>query len=360
MKLLLVNGNITEVKGGTESFFLKLRYSLGQDTRIISYNTALKSFMTLGHTPSNQEAVMYHTIDRYLSIYEKVNDVDLIIREAGIGGFYDLKTPQIATFGNPYNTIYTNLSRQGFGAKTHNLQNLNILLHLQKKCGDMAKVNVALSKFMARDMRRIGVTNNVKIINNAVNINAFKPMEKEKIRIMYGIPNDKKVAIWVGSVHAVKGYHIIRELVKKRKDIFWILVFKYKAEVQGKKISANNVKIFTEADTWQMINLYNCADFLLLPSVSEGCSHTVIEAMACDIPVITTNTGQLWETDIKGILTVEDYGIKVNYWNVLSYNAALEELPLNEYSPRKYIIDNKLDMETWGNKWRELVKEVVE
>ena len=212
MKILLVNGNISEIKGGTESFYTKLSNVIGSSARCISLNTAIGSLLP-GYDFQKKESLGSYAIDRYLKYYETVNDVDLIIKEAGVGGFYDLKTPQIATFGNPYHSIFLNFKMNGL-LDFSTLLDRYVFTHLQRNCGNQAKVNIALSKFMVEDMKSIGVTNNVRIIENAVDINKFKPMNKDKLREKYEIPNDKKVAVWVGSYSPVKGFHIIRNITR--------------------------------------------------------------------------------------------------------------------------------------------------
>lgn len=45
----------------------------------------------------------------------------------------------------------------------------------------------------------------------------------------------------------------------------------------------------------ELINLYNCAEVFLFPSFYEGLGFPVMEAMACGVPVITSNTSSLGE-----------------------------------------------------------------
>ena len=74
---------------------------------------------------------------------------------------------------------------------------------------------------------------------------------------------------------------------------------------------------------------YNLFDFIILPSVSEGCSYNIIEALSLGIPVITSNVGgnhELIQNNINGILYeyegIRDFEEKnvyiTNYNNQLS------------------------------------------
>lgn len=359
MKVLLVNGSITEMRGGTESAYLNMGRIFGKDAKLVSYSTAASALsapvidVSKGH-PFD----MYFSIDQYLSYYEKLNDVDLIIREAGVGGFMNLETPQITTNGNPYHTLYIRGITNGMISRLAGMD-IAMKTYLQKRCGDMAKVNVALSNFMIKDMAAIGIKNNVEVIVLGTDTDLYKDMnDKQGLRDKYGIPKDMKVGMWVGSYTPVKGYHIVENLVDVMKDVFWILVFKFENEVMNVTPKSGNVKLFANIDAQKMIELYNCADFLLTPSIVEGCGNSNLEAMCCDIPLVTINSGAIWEHQ-KDILAKRDFGISVNAWNSQSFMDGIKMLEGNEFGPRKYIMDNGLDLVSWRAKWMELAKRVI-
>ncbi|MFM6618980.1 MAG: glycosyltransferase, partial [Dolichospermum sp.] len=52
---------------------------------------------------------------------------------------------------------------------------------------------------------------------------------------------------------------------------------------------------FGTPDQSILIQLYNAADILLAPSLYEGFGLTILEAMACGLPVITSNVSSLPE-----------------------------------------------------------------
>lgn len=58
-------------------------------------------------------------------------------------------------------------------------------------------------------------------------------------------------------------------------------------------------------DQTELINLYNAADLLLAPSLYEGFGLTILEAMACGLPVITSNVSALPEVVADAAIMVD-------------------------------------------------------
>jgi glycosyltransferase involved in cell wall biosynthesis len=69
--------------------------------------------------------------------------------------------------------------------------------------------------------------------------------------------------------------------------------------------------------------LYNCADLFVYPSLYEGFGLPPLEAMACGIPVITSNTSSLPEV-------VGDVGIMVDTTDVNSLCEAMHSVLTNK------------------------------
>jgi glycosyltransferase involved in cell wall biosynthesis len=90
-----------------------------------------------------------------------------------------------------------------------------------------------------------------------------------------------------------------------------------------------------------VVEYYILFDFIILPSVSEGCPYNIIEALGLGIPVITSNVGgnhELIKNNINGILYnytgIRDYEKNTVY--ICNYN---EQLSLIGY----YINDNNFN-----------------
>lgn len=159
------------------------------------------------------------------------------------------------------------------------------------------------------------------IIGNDVNHNLFVPLadreQKKEIRKLYDIPANAKVALSVGRMVAFKGYpdliSALPEVVKAIPETLFIIVSDPDEPEYGKirnAITVNgleaHVRILPTVEQRNLPPLYHLADIFVLYSKridvgmhqEEGFGKTSIEAAACGLPVIVSDTGGQPETVI--------------------------------------------------------------
>jgi len=121
------------------------------------------------------------------------------------------------------------------------------------------------------------------------------------------------------------------------------------------KINSVELKIIYYVDHSKMPVYLNAADILLLTSKWEGSPNIVKEAMACNIPVVSTKVG-----DIEYLFgNIEGY-----YYTDHDSDKLAEKINYvlnNDIKPngRQRIIDLKLDSESVANKLIQLYQEVL-
>ena len=332
-KILLANWTHRKnTPGGTENRYIYLK-QVFPHAELISYADLFnKGELSI----KNYNKAAKQMDEYYIKRYEEDKDI-LIIRDAEVGGILDTShIPQIIIFGNPYRSL-------------KNLFNINyskILLE-PKDIG----TKVAVSTFMKEDMNLSHLVPDT-IIPNPVDIDFFKPLwtRKEDLRAKYKIPRDKRIGMWVGATDIpIKNIAMISQLINIfGEEIFWILVTKNETFISNKEV----IKVFHNIDKETMKELYNCADFYILTSPIEGCNHTIFEAMACNLPCIVSPTGYFFNFWDKRI------GFKVISNDLLVNIGAVKIIDRIKTDSRKFIIDNKLDLKSWGKRWKKLVKEV--
>ncbi len=122
------------------------------------------------------------------------------------------------------------------------------------------------------------------VLPNAVNPNEFYPIPKKKARKILGINADAKLVIFVGSFCNRKGVLRVVEAVEKIENVQLILIG------SGEQIPKSNRILFSGKVPHNEIVLYlNAADIFVLPTLAEGCCNALVEALACGVPIISSD-----------------------------------------------------------------------
>jgi glycosyltransferase involved in cell wall biosynthesis len=106
-----------------------------------------------------------------------------------------------------------------------------------------------------------------------------------------------------------------------------------------------------------MEEVYQGADISVVPTrASEGLSLSLLESMACGLPIITTPVGGLGDAVIdgyNGLIFDPNYESLTNYIRYLAEN---EDLRYKFGERNREIACNCFDIEIWREKWRNLIK----
>jgi len=124
----------------------------------------------------------------------------------------------------------------------------------------------------------------IEIFPNGIDLNLFYPRNRYKMRKKFGFPIDKTIIIFVGHFENRKGPQRVLEAVKGLKNIG--IVF----------IGGGNIPLESENILFKGIlkhslipEMLSAGDFFVLPTLEEGSCNAIIEALACGLPVITSN-----------------------------------------------------------------------
>ena len=119
--------------------------------------------------------------------------------------------------------------------------------------------------------------------------------KKDKISKKYNLPN--KFLLYVGSIEERKNLLTILKSLNKLDNQKLVVIgngkqYKRICEEYIKKNNlTNKVTFLMNLDIYEISCIYQLAEMLIYPSISEGFGIPIIEALFSNIPVITTNGG---------------------------------------------------------------------
>ncbi len=173
---------------------------------------------------------------------------------------------------------------------------------------------VTCSNWLAEEASKGGLSKNKKIfvVPNPIRTDTFKPIDKKTARQKLKLPVDKKL-ILIGAMNLKderKGFQFLIEALNilnnsKLSDGLELLVFGKLSDESLQKIPIKTHQLGKLKDEEEIINAYNSADVYVAPSLQDNLPNTVMEAMACGIPVVAFNVGgipDMIEHNLNGIL----------------------------------------------------------
>ncbi len=153
----------------------------------------------------------------------------------------------------------------------------------------------------------IGVKRDIEVIHVGVDCELFKPIKEPEDYIGYG--NEDLRILSVARFHRYKGLEHLITAMKKvvaEVDAKLCLLGRGENELQLRKLTEKlNVSRFVNFITEsipneEMPHVYSSCDIYVQPSIIEPYGIAVLEAMACQKPVVGTNVGGMLDTIAHG------------------------------------------------------------
>jgi glycosyltransferase involved in cell wall biosynthesis len=284
---ILTNLPINQV-GGIERFNFYLKQLLedyGFRVDVFCLNDIRQTFfkrLTCRFIPPLHE---YYFLSQLIK--NKIQNYNFVVTHNITGG--GLRTGETGVYNATHGLFAAGIKRlREIDKKTKIDFALKQALFLERFSKKGKKGVIAVSRKVKEDLlkyHRIEST----VINNGVDINHFKKRENfRELRKRYGIKEGEVVGLYVGHWDfPVKRVHYLLEVIKRRKDIKWIIA-------TDKNIDINeygNIILLVNISYAQMPEIYSIADFAIHLSIYEGFGYSQMEAIACSLPLISTRVG---------------------------------------------------------------------
>ena len=131
------------------------------------------------------------------------------------------------------------------------------------------------------------------VLPNAIDVNLFKVLDKIECRKRLGYPIDAFIVAFVGWFNERKGAERVSKaisIIDGTGKVYSLFI----GEGQQKP-SCENI-LFMGHIAHDLLPVYlNAADIFVLPTLQEGCCNAVIEAMACGLPVVSSDLPFNWD-----------------------------------------------------------------
>ena len=179
------------------------------------------------------------------------------------------------------------------------------------------------------------VKKKITIIPVPIDLDEFyiKP-DKKALQKRFGLNDKHKIILYLGRFSKVKGIDFIMkafmELNKDNPETDLILVGKGEEENRLKRLASDlnvkNISFLGAVAHEDVPNIMNCADVLAMASYTEGLPSVTLEALACGLPVVSTDVG-----DIDKLLINEKIGFMVKQRNEKDYkNKLMKALEISD------------------------------
>jgi len=196
--------------------------------------------------------------------------------------------------------------------------------------------------------------NKIRVVGNGVDIAKFYPLDKSSMRETLNIPEHATVLISVGGLVERKGFHrvieVLPEIVKQYPDLIYLIVggesaegnIKAQLQKQVKELKLDaHVRFLGSLDSAELKKPLSSADLFVLATANEGWANVFLEAMACGLPIVTTDVG-----GNKEVVTSDDLVIIVPFADKQALTNALLQAIKHDWDNDgiiKYAEDNAWD-----------------
>lgn len=127
-------------------------------------------------------------------------------------------------------------------------------------------------------MKKATLIDDAFVIPDGINFDLFKPMARAEVRVRLGWDQDRYYVVFANNpAIPVKNFTLAQKAIERLRE----------RGIEAELVVANGLPQNT------VVEYMNASNAVILPSIAEGSPNVVREAMACNIPVVATNVGDV-------------------------------------------------------------------
>ena len=124
----------------------------------------------------------------------------------------------------------------------------------------------------------------VRVFPNGVNEQHFYPRERKSARQHCQLPLDRPIIIFVGQLIERKGPLRVLEAVSSQPEIGAVFLGQGSQVPTGPQVLHQGPVPHEDVPVW-----LSAADIFVLPTLDEGCSNAILEALFCGLPIVSSD-----------------------------------------------------------------------
>lgn len=200
---------------------------------------------------------------------------------------------------------------------------------------------IAVSPQVKAKLIDFGIQSNKIIIEpNAVDRSVFKPLDKSECRKRLHLPQDKKIVLFVGHFLQDKGpLRVLEALNRFPDDVVGVFIGKGPQVIKGDKVAFCGPLLHHEIPV-----IMGAADVFVLPTLHEGSSNVIVEAMSCGLPIVSSDIPEIKvQCDPSFSILIDPFNvnaIEISIKKILSDDASL-----SQYAKSARFHSEKFDLE---------------
>ena len=206
----------------------------------------------------------------------------------------------------------------------------------------------------------------VRVVGNGVDIDRFFAVPQEPARAALGLPLDAPVLISVGGLVERKGFHRVLECLPQLRREFpklqYLVVGGPSPEgdwTERLKVLAHSLQLddyvhfLGPVPAQELHKVLSAANVFVLATRNEGWANVFLEAMACGLPVVTTDVGGNRE-----VVSADALGEVVAFGDPSQLQAALRRALLHPWD--RALIRSYAEANTWERRIDDLEAEFLQ
>lgn len=343
MRILFVGMYPDEYSIYRNVFFQNLIFAMadaGNECTVISpvpvtrYRRHLKivSHKRIDKTPNENEITIYHP--RYISVSsKKIGGINSGLFSEAL--FQKCALKAVQKLEKCYDVVYGHFFLLGglaairigralgipsfiaYGECNYETEIVQSYRELTKNDIDGLSGIIAVSTHNAKVLKEKGIFRNIPMIvaPNSVNMNLFKKHDRYEAREKLGLPQDKFIVGFVGGFIDRKGDKRLLAAANRIPNVYLAFAGKGTPAPKGKRVLLCNSMRHEEIPLF-----LNAVDIFCLPTLNEGSCNAIVEAMACGLPIISSDLP--FNDDILD----ETNSIRIDPNDIEAIRAAIQEL----------------------------------